>query len=70
MGYADFRETNSSRAFSLALRGAAAGERGRGHAEGRNCSWGELSVISALPQEIVARAVPFRLSAGDSLLNP
>jgi hypothetical protein len=46
--------------FSLALRGAAAGARGRGHAEAQDWSWRELNPTSDFLQWIVVRAIAFR----------
>jgi hypothetical protein len=62
MGYAAYSGKNFSPSFSLALRGAGTGACGRGHAEGQDCSWGKLNLVSIFWQEIVVRAVPFRLN--------
>jgi hypothetical protein len=53
MGYAGFSRAEFFSRLSLALRGAATGACGRGHAEAQDCSWRELNLISAFPQEIV-----------------
>jgi hypothetical protein len=46
MGYAAYSGKYFSPSFSLALRGAGTGACGRGHAEGQDCSWGKLNLVS------------------------
>jgi hypothetical protein len=54
MGYEDF----SGKKFSLSS-SAGAETPEREPAEGQDCSWGKLNLLSAFLQEIGARAVPF-----------
>ena len=57
MGYADFSRKFFSWAFPGVERGGGTGACDRGHAEERNCSWGEVNLASDFLQGIVVPAV-------------
>ena len=58
MGYARFSRKKIRARLPLALRGARdAAVRSESHAEGWNCSWGEVKAVSVFLQEIVIDAV-------------
>src|ERR1700679_2477543 len=46
--------------FLPGVRSATTGARGRGHAEGQDCSRGKLNLVSVFLQKSVVRAVPLR----------